>query len=227
MKKKQLETLDKINEERKLSKEIKEKIAKKVLKNFLFATGILLFFAILKLMAINLEKQLTIQIYKICSVVLFVITIILFELAYKKDSDSLAITSIEMFFLAIITLLTPYILINRISIHTSIIGIYFTIYYCIKNLFIYRKEKNKYLNQKSDINQIVKKESQDKLAQEQLEKISQEKEVKIKKKTVSKKNTKPTSKKVVKDTNKTATEEKQNETKTPKKRGRPKKIVNS
>ena len=156
MKKKQLETLDKINEERKLSKEIKEKIAKKVLKNFLFATGILLFFAILKLMAINLEKQLTIQIYKICSVVLFVITIILFELAYKKDSDSLAITSIEMFFLAIITLLTPYILINRISIHTSIIGIYFTIYYCIKNLFIYRKEKNKYLNQKSDINQIVK-----------------------------------------------------------------------
>ena len=41
MKKKQLETLEKINEDRKLDKETKEKIRKRVLKNFIFATVIL------------------------------------------------------------------------------------------------------------------------------------------------------------------------------------------
>ena len=180
MKKKELETLEKINEERKLNKETKEKIQKKVLKNFLFATVILLFWAILRLLAINLEKQVAILIYKILSIIVFVVTLILFEVAYKKDSDSLAITSIEMFFLSIATLLTPYILINRPSIFTSIIGVYFTSYYVIKNFIIYKKEKKEYLKEKNDITQIVKKESKDELAQEHLEKRKQEQKPKRK-----------------------------------------------
>lgn len=218
MKKKELETLEKINEERKLNKETKKKIQKKVLKNFLFATGILLFFAILKLLAINLEKQLIILIYKVLSVSVFVVTLILFEVAYKKDNDSLAITSIEMFFLSILTLLTPYTLISRPSIYTSIIGVYFTVYYMVKNFIIYRQEKKEYLKEKNDITQIVKKESQDKIAQEQLEKIRQEKEENTPKskrgrprKTTNKASTKTTEK----------TEQK--ETVPKRKRGRPRK----
>ena len=174
MKKKQIETLEKINEERKLNKETKEKIAKKALRNFLFATGILLLFVVLKLIAINLKKQVASLIFKEISIGLFVVTLFLFETAYKKDDDNLAITSIEMFFLSIVTLLTPYILISRTSIYTSIVGVYFVVYYAIKNLILYRNQKNEYLNQKSDIAEIVKRESQDKLAQEQLEKIKLE-----------------------------------------------------
>ena len=45
------------------------------------------------------------------------------------------------------------------------------VYYLIKILIIYKKEKNEYLNKKSDISEIIKKESQDKIAQEQLKKI--------------------------------------------------------
>lgn len=240
MKKKQLETLEKINEERKLNKEVKEKIAKKALKNFLIATGILLLFVILKLMAINLDKQLASLVFKEISIGSFVITLFLFESAYKKDNDSLAITSIEMFLLSIITLLTPYILISRTSIYTSIVGVYFIVYYCIKNLIIYRKEKNEYLNKKSDIAEIIKKESQDKLAQEQLEKIKEntEKEETPKKrgrgrprKTTNEttkaadkttKTTKTTTKKTVKATEKV--QEKSTEEQPKRKRGRPKKI---
>lgn len=236
MKKKQLETLEKINQERKLNKETKEKIAKKALKNFLLATGILLLFVVLKLMAINLEKQLVSLIYKEISIGVFVVTVFLFEIAYKKDDDSLAITSIEMLFLSIATLLTPYTLISRNNIYTSIIGVYFTIYYVIKNLSLYRIEKNKYLNEKSDINEIVKKESKDKLAQEQLEKIREdlEKEEKPKKRgrgrprktaneTTEKttKTTKTTKKKTTKTTEKTQPKEAEAQPK--RKRGRPKK----
>lgn len=182
MRKKQLETLEKISEERKLDKETKEVIRKKVLKNFLLATGILLLFIILKLMALNLDKNINILVYKISSVILLAITLVLFEVAYKKDSDALAITSIEMFFLSITTLLTPYTLINRPNVFTSIIGVYFTIYYSIKNFIIYRKERSKFLKEKNDIEQIVKKESQDELAQEQLEKTKQENEEQPKRK---------------------------------------------
>lgn len=182
MKKKQLETLEKINNDRKLDKETREKIAKKAFKNFIFAIVILLFFIVLKLIAINIDKQVAILIFKVLSVIVLVATLILFELAYKKDNDSMAITSIEMFFLSVITLLTPYILISRTSIFTSSIGVFFVIYYSIKNLIIYRNEKNIYLKEKSDINQIVKKESKDELAQEQLELLRKQKEEKPKRK---------------------------------------------
>ena len=60
------------------------------------------------------------------------------------------------------------------------IGVYFTIYYIIKNLIIYRNKKNKYLQEKSDITQIIKKESKDEMAQEQLEKTKQEQKPKRK-----------------------------------------------
>lgn len=246
MKKKQLDTLEKINEERKLSKEVKLKIAKKALRNFLLAAGILLLFVVLKLMAINLDKQLASLVFKEISIGLFIITLFLFESAYKKDNDGLAVTSIEMFLLSIITLLTPYILISRTSIYTSIIGVYFTVYYIIKNFIIYKIEKNEYLNNKSDIAEIIKKESQDKLAQEQLEKIKEdtEKEETPKKrgrgrprktttettKTTNKttkpaKSAKTTTKKTAKTTEKV--QEKPIEEQPKRKRGRPRKIVNN
>jgi len=243
VKKKQLDTLEKINEERKLSKEIKLKIEKKALKNFLLATAILLLFVILKLMAINLEKQLSSLVFKEISIGLFIITLFLFESSYKKDDDSLAITSIEMFFLSVVTLLTPYILISRTSVYTSIIGVYFAVYYAMKNLILYRNEKNEYLNEKSDITEIIKKESQDKLAQEQLEKIKQEQEKEEKpvkrgrgrprktttnettrttnKTTKSSKTTKTTTKKTAKTTEKV--QEKPTEEQLKRKRGRPRK----
>ena len=129
MKKKQLETLEKINEERKLDKETKAVIYKKILKNFLFAIGILVLFIALRFMALNLDKTINILVYKILSVISLAATIILFEVAYKKDDDTLAITSIEMLFLSITLLLAPYILIIRKNVFTSMIGAYFTIYY--------------------------------------------------------------------------------------------------
>ncbi len=180
MKKKQLETLEKINEERKLDKETKAVIYKKILKNFLFAIGILVLFITLRFMALNLDKTINILVYKILSVISLAATIILFEVAYKKDDDTLAITSIEMLFLSITLLLAPYILIIRKNVFTSMIGVYFTIYYIIKNLIIYRNKKNKYLQEKSDITQIIKKESKDEMAQEQLEKTKQEQKPKRK-----------------------------------------------
>lgn len=171
MKAKEIEKLDKINEEKKLSQEIKNEIAKKALNNFLIALDILLLFIILIITSRNLNKEITTMIYKISSAALFVFTLVLFEVAYKKDDDSITIHSIEMLVLSITTLLTPYIFVDRPTTFSLIVGAYFTAYYILKNLVIYKKEKNKYLRQTSDIAQIIKKESQDDLAKKQKEEM--------------------------------------------------------
>ena len=79
-----------------------------------------------------------------------------------------------MLVLSTVTLLTPYIFIEKANATGTIIGCYFMAYYILKNLIIYRKEKNKFLRQQSDIPQIVKKESQDELAQEEKERLNKQ-----------------------------------------------------
>ena len=211
MKKKELETLEKLNKERKLDSETKERILKKTFKNIILGTIILLLYIVLMLIAIKLDKNVATLIYKEISIGMLIITLFLFEVAYKKDNDELAITSIEMFFLTIFVLLTPYTLISKANANALFVGIYFTIYYAIKNLIIYSNAKKEYLSEKNDISEIIKRESQDKLAQEQLEKTRKEKQEKIIRKT-----TKTTSKREKKIDN-----TKQNDA--PKKRGRPRK----
>lgn len=206
MKAKELEKLDKINEEKKLSQEVKNKIAQKALNNFLIALDILLFFIILIVASRNLSKGITEVIYKISSFIFLIFTIVLFEIAYKKDDGNICIHSIEMLILSITTLLTPYIFINRPSTFTLIVGAYFTAYYILKNLVIYKKAKNNYLRNTSDISQIVKKESQDDFAIKQKEKMQEN--IKEKKKPSRPKKDKP-----------------EEIVKAPKKVGRPKKEI--
>ena len=67
-----------------------------------------------------------------------------------------------------------FIFIEKARITSLIVGCYFTGYYILKNIVVFYKEKNKYLIDKSDIPQIIKKESQDELAQE--EKLKRQKE---------------------------------------------------
>jgi len=189
MKKKEIEKLDKLNEEMKLTKEAKEKIAKKVLKNFLILLNILLFFVILLLVGSHLNKEQTLLVYKTISVCLYVFTLVLFEIAYKKDNDVLAIHSIEILILSLITLINQNTFLEKSNEFVIYLALFATAYYVEKNLAIYKKEKKDFLREQSDIKDIIKKESQDKIVQEQIKK--NEEEVK------------------------------------PKKRGRPKKLVNS
>ena len=179
MKKKELEKLEEINQKRKLSPEVKKIIAKKATNNFLVAIDILLLFIILMFSARNFNKEITTTIYKVCSAIMFLFTLVLFEIAYNNDDDISIVNALEMFILSIATLLTPYFYISKPNIATSIVGIYFSAYYIIKNLVIYKKEKNKYIRNKDDISEIIKKESQDEHAIKIKEEKAKEKEQEI------------------------------------------------
>ena len=83
------------------------------------------------------------------------------EKAYKKDDTSIALTGVELLVLSIHSLSIMHV-INvykydfRYYLLTS--SYIFSIYYVLKSIILYTKEKKEYLNSLSDISEIVKKE---------------------------------------------------------------------
>lgn len=172
MKKKEIEMLDKLNSEKKLTSDMKNIIKEKIINIYFISIDILLLFIILIIAANKLPKETALIIYKISSTVFLIFAFILFELSYKKDNDGIAISGIEILFLSIIILLSPYFFIEKPKIITRIVGVYFSVYYILKSLYIYKLQRKKYLKSKSDISQIIKKECQDELAKLEKEKIN-------------------------------------------------------
>lgn len=180
MRKKEIEKLDKLNEEKKFTIDVKDIITEKILNNFFIALDILLLFIILIIAGKKLSKDMALIIYRTSSIAFLIFAFCLFEISYKKENDEMAINGIELLLLSITVLLTPYFLIEKPKILTSIMGVYFSFYYIVKNVCIYKIEKNKFLKNKSDINQIIKKESQDEMAKVEKEKIKSKDETKRK-----------------------------------------------
>lgn len=136
-------------------------IARKILKNLIYVTIITIYLIFFNMYVINLGTEIFSQCIKIASFVLLIITIIIFEIAYKKDNDEIAISGIEILVLAIYSILVQYISKTlKIEEKTYLtIGTYASlIYYFIKNIVIYTREKKKELDNLSDIKEIVKNE---------------------------------------------------------------------
>ena len=100
---------------------------------------------------------------KIMAILYMCLSIILFEYAYRKDSGKLAINAIEALVVAGHTLSVTYVIslkniefCNYILISSYIISIY----YVMKDIIIYTKEKKKFLESLSDIKDIVGNEPQ-------------------------------------------------------------------
>lgn len=155
------EKLEKIEEEIKkqttISDEKKKKINKRVLKNITVATVIVLYFIFINLGFKNLEPAKFLIDLQVFSILTIGITIVIFEVAYKKDSGELAIFGIESLILSICTLLTIYIGMyykNKFTYIINVISMLFAIYYVGKSIVIYTKMKKKALKRVSDIEKI-------------------------------------------------------------------------
>lgn len=217
MKEKSLEELEKINESKKLSKEVKDRISNKVFSNLIIAIDILLLFMFFMVAQNRLSKTELSIFYKVTSMLLLMLTLVLFEIAYKKDNDSLCVSGIEMLVLSIIILVAPYFCLEKSATFAEITGSYYAAYYILKNLYIYKKEKKEYLKEKNDIKEIIKKESKDELAIEFNEKVKQEENSKPAKRVGRPKKEKSEAKIIKEETIKT-------EKVATKKAGRPRKI---
>ena len=136
-------------------------IRKKIFSNILMAIGIMVYFIVINFAYIRLDEKKLINGLKLVSILILFLSIIIFEIAYHKDSGKIAINGIEMLMLAIHTL-TIWNVVNKIDISFQTYILFstyaFAIYYVLKSMLIYTREKRKYVKGLSDIHEIVSKD---------------------------------------------------------------------
>ena len=146
------EKLDKIKDEIKTTKKkIKnnsktQKVKKDVLRNILIAVVITVYFVFINLGVTTIPVTEYILDLKTFSIFAIIISIIIFERAYKKDANYLAIHGIEMVVVAIATLvlLQLYSIENEYFYYVMLgITLGVVLYYIIKLLVIYIRYKIK------------------------------------------------------------------------------------
>ena len=158
----EMEVIEKIHIKKKIPKEYQYEINREILKNLLIATAIILLMLCFHLGFINIPKENFIIDLRFFSVLLLVISIILFEKSYKKDNGKYFVYGIEILILAILILFLPYFYFHckdRLArILIAISPAFFGIYYCVKGIIIEHKMRKKYKKESNDIKEIVKKD---------------------------------------------------------------------
>lgn len=174
-----------IEEKRKLTKEVKDKIDSGVFFNFWLAVSIMIYMFLVNLTYIKLNMS-TFQIFmKIYSIILTVVMVVFFEISYRKDNLKYALTGIELFILNILVTYIPYVYYNKNEIIRKLImlvPIYYGVYYSIKNFIIYKKEQIKHENNLSDVKEIVREEKESYLEEESVKTLKAKKELEEKRK---------------------------------------------
>ncbi len=134
---------------------------KKILKNSVYAVCIILYFVVLGFAYTRMNIDRLSEDIKVFAGMFLVLGLISLEKAYKKDDGKTAIVGIELLVLSFHSLsimhmtsllkceFIPYILASAAVI---------VIYYILKIIVLYTKQRREYLKDLSDISEIVKKD---------------------------------------------------------------------
>lgn len=158
------ENIQKFDEEYKKSriipKDYKKQIRNRILKNTAIAIIVIAYLIALNVLSLYIETNTYILAIKIVCVVLSVVSVIYFELSYRRDNGYLFLHGAEFLVLATITLFSVYayslffITYNNILLYILIAVV---IYYIIKTILTLRNMKKEYYKSQNDIKEIIKK----------------------------------------------------------------------
>lgn len=149
------------NSKEKTSKirKLKRIMSQKVVLNLIYITFVTIYFVFLGIIEKYMNPDVFLIYIKATSFVFLILTILIFEKAYKEDNDTIALNGIEFLVISIFTLLILYIP-RVIEIENTTYIVFglclFISYYIIKNILIYTKERKAELDKLSDIKEIVK-----------------------------------------------------------------------
>ena len=146
---------------KKVPKQVSQEILKKIFKNLILAIVVMAYFIACNILYTRLNLDNMELITKAISGVFLIASIILLELAYKRDSGTLTITAIELLILATHAMFIHHIItIYQFDYQTYILtsSYLFAIYYVLKSIIIYTRARMKYVGSLSDISEIVKEE---------------------------------------------------------------------
>lgn len=157
------EIAKKIEKSKKMPKEQKRDILKKVGINLLIALGVAVYFGFIMLGYINIERETYINDLKVFSLVVIALTIILFEQAYNKNNGKIAVYGVEALVVSVVTLIMLYTAIlysDYFVMLGSIIAAVILVYYIVKSIVIFIRERKKWINSISDVKEIVSEEDE-------------------------------------------------------------------
>ena len=158
------ENIQKFDEEykenKKIPKDYKKKIINRIFKNILIAVIIIGYLIAINILSLHIETKQYIIGIKIICILLALVSVVYFELSYKKNSGYLFVHGAEFLVLATITLFSVYaykiyfITYNDILLYIAIIV---TIYYIIKTVCTINNMKKQYYKSQNDIREIITK----------------------------------------------------------------------
>lgn len=135
--------------------EIKKATLKSIIQNLIMVLVILVLLTVICFMGENnIKDNFSIHL-KVISTILVGISIILFEIAYRKEKANTCFWAIELLVLGMIIMFVPYLTQYAKNIVLGI-AIGFGIYYLVKLIAIIIKKYKEFLNEKSDVKEIIK-----------------------------------------------------------------------
>ena len=152
---------EQIETAKKMPKDEKKKIYKKVFANIILGIVVTLYFIGIGIGFLNIDGPTFITDLKVFSLSILAIAIILFEFAYGKDDDKTALYGVEMLFVAIMSLVSLYTCIlhkDKFIAVANIVACIGVLYYLVKSISIYIREKLKWKKTISDVKEIVAEE---------------------------------------------------------------------
>lgn len=152
---------EQIETAKKMPKDEKKKIYKKVFANIILGIVVTLYFIGIGIGFLNIDGPTFITDLKVFSLSILAIAIILFEFAYGKEDDKTALYGVEMLFVAIMSLVLLYTCIlhkDKFIAVANIVACIGVLYYLVKSISIYIREKLKWKKTISDVKEIVAEE---------------------------------------------------------------------
>lgn len=151
---------EQIRESKKIPKEYKKKMRKQTILNVATVLCMVIYLVSINILSLYLETETYLKTIKILSVILAGISIIYFELSYRKDNEKLFLYGTEVLILGMITLFSTYAYFIYFDTYNKILGIVtgiLVIYYLVKILIIRSRMKKQYYKEQNDIKEIIKK----------------------------------------------------------------------
>lgn len=140
---------------------VKNILTQRILTNLTYALITILYFIFFSTQYTKLEANILIKYINASSILFLGISIIMMEIAYRKNNELTFFNGLEFLAMAVFILLMQYmskVLNCSIQVYTLAGANFLAVYYILKSAILYTKDQQNKLKDLSDIKDIVKDE---------------------------------------------------------------------
>ncbi len=148
-----------IEEKRRLPKAVKDNISTDIFQNIVAAIIIVAYLCAINIIYYKFESSMFEEYMKYFALGIILLTIIVFEISYRKNSLKFCFIGIELLICGVLSLYIPYIYLHttpKLRCGVMVLPVGLVIYYAIKSLLIFKQKQFTYQNNLSDVKEIVK-----------------------------------------------------------------------